>query len=410
MNIVYLQCNMQMNQELLHPFDGTTVIGAVVRKFEQQRGEIVLVADLYDCAENKELVSYLRQLDVNVRISPISNITHRLVDFCETLETDSYIIRISGSQVLLNMDYFNTILAKMTAQECDYFHDKHNDGQVPEVVRASVILKNKDVVKKCHRYYEAFEQISGLRELKFAYPAMPIKIEAKNKSMVSILEQYNSDLIHLAEKVKDVVYRIGSDSYSYLTASGYLQTLITNELYDGEKKPIPWYTYPMIEFLKDRLQKNMNVFEYGCGFSTMFYSERVAHVISIEHDYGWYQKINEVRPENVKLQHITFEKNGSGGGYAKEYSEAVLKYHEAFDVICIDGRDRCRCAKNSIPALKKDGVIIFDDTDREAYHEAYQYLKTAGFKRLDFKGLIPSMLYKDGTTSIFYRTDNCFNL
>lgn len=408
MNIVYLQCNMQINPNLLRPFGGTTVIGTVVKKFERYISEIALVADMYDCAENMELISYLRELGVRVRVSPISNITHRLIDFCETLEADSYIIRVSGSQILLNMEYFSTILERMTAEDCDYFREKYNDGQVPEVVRSSVILKNKDIVKECSRYYEAFERIPDLRELKFAYPAMPIRINAVNQSMISLLARYNSDLTNLEERVRDAVYKMGSDSY--LTASGYVRTLITNELYDCENKPVPWYTYPMIEFLKDRLKKNMNVFEYGSGFSTLFYSERVKHVVSIEHDYGWYQKIQEVRPENVELQHIKLDKIGNGGGYTKEYSKAVLKYHEEFDVICIDGRDRNRCAKNSIPALKRDGVIIFDDTDREQYNEAYQYLQAAGFRRLDFKGLIPSLLDKKGCTSIFYRAENCFGL
>lgn len=401
MNIIYLQCNMQLNRNLLHPFADTTVIGAVVKKFARET-EMLPVADVYDCAENVELISHLRSLGVQVRVSPISDITHRLLDFCETLEGDLYLLRVSGAQVLLNMDYVHTILEEMTAQDCDYFYAENNDGQVPEVVKASVILQNRDIIRECARYYQAFERIPDLKALAFSYPAMPIRVQATDRAMISILERYASNQELLRKRIRDVIYKAGSGSY--LTSSGYLQSLIENELYDSEMEPVPWYTYSMIALLKERLRKDMKVFEFGSGYSTLFYVKRVRSVISVEHDYDWYHKIAAEKPANADIQYVELEYGGA-------YSKTIQHYHEEFDVICIDGRDRCNCARNCVPALKQDGVIIFDDTDREQYKEAYQYLKESGFKRLDFKGLIPALIYPaEGSTSIFYREDNCFGL
>jgi len=40
-----------------------------------------------------------------------------------------------------------------------------------------------------------------------------------------------------------------------------------------------------------------------------------------------------------------------------------------FDVILVDGRDRVRCALQSIPKLKKNGIMLIHDFwNREKYH------------------------------------------
>lgn len=402
MNIVYIQCDMRMNSNLLCPFAAATVIGIVVEKFRDREG-ITVVADMYDCIENAELVHYLRSLGVDVRLSIEDDITRRLINFCETLKENGYIIRISGSQVLLNMEYFQLILDEMTRKDKDFFYCKYNDGQVPEVVKSSLIVQYKDTIKEYARYYQALEIIPDLDDLKFSYPAMPIKVCASNKSMISIIERYycSGNIDALEDRIREVVYRMGSRSY--ITASGYVQTLIDSELFDSNRKPIPWYTYSIIYFLKTRLRKDMTVFEFGSGSSTMFFSNHVQSVISIEHDYQWYQKVISDKPENVTIQYVQLE-------YGGDYSKAISKYSNNFDIVCIDGRDRCNCAKNCVSALKQDGVIIFDDTDCVQYTEAYQYLKAQGFKQLEFCGLIPSLIYPNGSTSIFYRLNNCMGI
>jgi hypothetical protein len=49
-------------------------------------------------------------------------------------------------------------------------------------------------------------------------------------------------------------------------------------------------------------------------------------------------------------------------------------------------------------------LIIFDNSDRQAHRPALDALDRAGWKRLDFFGLIPAYLYKN-CTSIFFRDD-----
>ena len=76
-----------------------------------------------------------------------------------------------------------------------------------------------------------------------------------------------------------------------------------------------------------------------------------------------------------------------------------------FDIIVIDGRHRVLCARYALEALKPDGIIVWDNTDRDRYREGYAYLESQGFQRRDFDGMGPINNFA-WRTSIFYRPGN----
>jgi len=171
---------------------------------------------------------------------------------------------------------------------------------------------------------------------------------------------------------------------------------------DANGKPVPWITYPAIEFLKKRIHKDMSVFEYGCGGSTLWWASRVKQIVSVEHDKDWYQRILPTVPNNVVLEHVELK-------YGGEYSKKILSYKSSFDIVVIDGRDRVNCATNSIDALKPGGVIVWDNSDQKEYQHGCQALIDKGFKKIEFVGLAPIANWK-AETGIFYRQDNCLGL
>jgi len=120
---------------------------------------------------------------------------------------------------------------------------------------------------------------------------------------------------------------------------------------DKQGNPIPWVTYPFIEFIEGRLKNNLEVFEYGSGNSTFWYAKRVKYVTSVEHDRDWYEKIKSNLPENVSL----FYKELVYGG---DYSRFILFQNKKFNIVSIDGRDRVNCIIHSINAITEDGIII----------------------------------------------------
>ncbi|MFM8005058.1 MAG: hypothetical protein ACKO86_08950, partial [Dolichospermum sp.] len=80
---------------------------------------------------------------------------------------------------------------------------------------------------------------------------------------------------------------------NYLQTSGWLNSLYSGKPINEEAKPIPWYT-PAIEFIENKIDSNFRVFEYGSGNSSLWWSERVSQVISIESDTNWFGYIKPV--------------------------------------------------------------------------------------------------------------------
>ena len=187
---------------------------------------------------------------------------------------------------------------------------------------------------------------------------------------------------------------------NYLKSSGWINSLIHNKPVDEYSNPIPWYTYPAIEFIETKINKNFIIFEYGSGQSTFWWADRVKSVYSVEHDPAWYLQLKNV-PQNVRLSLI--EKD-------KEYANDILKYPDhSFDIIIIDGIIRNKCAKTCVKKLKQNGFIIYDNSDKHENYDGINFLMSSGYKRIDFYGLIPSYTYKN-CTSVFFINDEFLTL
>lgn len=188
----------------------------------------------------------------------------------------------------------------------------------------------------------------------------------------------------------------------YLHDRGWLVSVQRQQSVDVAGRPIPWITYPCLSFLKQRLNKQMAVFEYGSGNSTLWWAEHVGRVTSCEHDLGWYQKMKPRIPPHVELRCLALE-------YGGDYSREILNYPAQFDIVIVDGRDRINCLRNAPAALRNDGVIILDNSDRTAYGQGIAFLRQEGYRQLDFHGMGPINAYPS-CTSIFYREQNCLGI
>ena len=136
--------------------------------------------------------------------------------------------------------------------------------------------------------------------------------------------------------------------------------------------------YPVITLIQGRLNKNMRLFEYGSGYSTLFFAKLVGDVVSVEYDLTWYEKISKELPKNAR---VMFVKNDVDGSYCR----AIHQVHEFFDVVVVDGRDRVNCIKQALAKLNESGVILLDDSQREDYKEGIDHTVRQGFKRLTLK-------------------------
>ncbi len=189
-----------------------------------------------------------------------------------------------------------------------------------------------------------------------------------------------------------------------------LDFITWNRLRRGETTPLedhlPWMTISSIRFLNKILKPGMNVFEWGMGGSTLFFLDRGANVISVEHDPDWYQKtidkvgsrlqwsprlvIPEIggEPQNVE-KWSTYETSDESlrTFRFKAYATEIDAYpNEYFDLVLVDGRARPSCLHHALTKVAKNGYLLLDNAERETYQEEADAVLGSGFCRLDFSG------------------------
>lgn len=166
--------------------------------------------------------------------------------------------------------------------------------------------------------------------------------------------------------------------------------------------PLPWMNYNTISFLEARLSKDLSLFEYGSGSSTLFYADLVGEVVSVEDDLRWYNRFKDQLPSNVKLIHYPQDDK-------EVYVESIGRQGRNFDVVIVDGSHREACVLYAQQYLSDKGVIIRDDTQGAPTRPEIEQLCSNGFKRLDFEGLKPGGIRAFRTT-ILYRSNNCLGI
>ena len=198
-----------------------------------------------------------------------------------------------------------------------------------------------------------------------------------------------------------VRYLVG-DRNSYLHTTGWIRSLQEHRPVARDGTAVPWMNYSMVALLRDRLTKDLRLFEFGSGYSTSFYAQLVGSVTSVEYDEAWVGIVRKTLPANVEL---LYQPSDTDGKYCRVGRSSGVSY----DVVIIDGRDRVNCIKQSIEALTDRGVIVLDDSERAEYQDGADYAIAKGFSALPIEGLKPTGNGIDRTT-LFYRRDNCLGI
>ncbi|QDH79806.1 class I SAM-dependent methyltransferase [Echinicola soli] len=187
---------------------------------------------------------------------------------------------------------------------------------------------------------------------------------------------------------------------SFIYETGWVYSIQIRGVINDLGDPIPWMNYSFIEFIKNRLSPSMDVFEYGSGYSTIFFSKYVKSIISVEYDKEWYDRIKPLVPLNSTVIYRSLDTN---------YVSSIRIFKKSFNIIIIDGRRRNDCLITCLESLNENGVVIFDDSFRSRYQESFALMNKMGFRWLDFYGFKPGA-YKMAQTTVFYRDNNCLEI
>lgn len=187
---------------------------------------------------------------------------------------------------------------------------------------------------------------------------------------------------HWAEKILD-------DNF------GHNKSNLEKKSIDKNQQPLPWYTYPAIEFINQLDLSDKYVFEWGSGNSSIYYSNVAKEVISVESDKYWYDIVKRYPRSNGK---VIFRNE-------HDYPNVICDLGRKFDIIIIDGLKRVICAQIGPDFLADGGMIILDNSDW--FIEAGDILRDTDLIQIDFSGFGP--INKYSWTTSFFLTRN-FNI
>jgi hypothetical protein len=176
---------------------------------------------------------------------------------------------------------------------------------------------------------------------------------------------------------------------------------------------VPWLTFNAIDELRRRLPPNAVVFEYGSGGSTLFWLKHRAHCTSVEHDARWFALVRQrvgsnarhdyrLVPPDAEQPARTDQDAADPKAYRsidaafrqhtfKAYARQIDEFPNGhFDVVLVDGRARPSCLMHAAPKVKRGGLLILDNAERDYYTaQAKSYLRD--FERAEFFGAGPSV-------------------
>jgi hypothetical protein len=178
---------------------------------------------------------------------------------------------------------------------------------------------------------------------------------------------------------------------------GYPQSAIRMRSVSRHGVPLPWYSYPCIEFLAQLSFSGRRVLEFGGGQSSAWWGARAESVFTIECEVEWAERIKSFSPRNVRVAVVEY----TSGAECVAGASAALRGQEAFDLVIIDGMMRLDVIPLAKEMLAPAGAIICDNATSLGC-EYWPILAGSGFSRVDFHGVAPGVIHPD-CTSIYFR-------
>lgn len=185
---------------------------------------------------------------------------------------------------------------------------------------------------------------------------------------------------------------------------GWQNALISNNIIDENGEIMPWYCYSAVHFISSKINNTISIFEYGAGFSSIFYAKRCKKVCSIETKIDVKNEIDQFAlKSNIANLNITLQED------QELFADEINKIDFTPDIVVVDSFKRHECIIQSINVVNEKGVIILDNSERVQYQRSFDLMSSNGYKHITFKGIKPQCLNFSYTT-IFYKQNNIFDI
>lgn len=126
----------------------------------------------------------------------------------------------------------------------------------------------------------------------------------------------------------------------------------------------PWLTHPAIDEIKSWELADKQVLEYGAGMSTLWWAHKCKHVISIEANEGWFDKLQNhpVRQTYHNLE-IFLRVCNEGDQSKIDFYTAIPDTYRP-DIVIVDGILRYECILKAM-TLPRPLTLIVDNWQQD---------------------------------------------
>ena len=148
----------------------------------------------------------------------------------------------------------------------------------------------------------------------------------------------------------------------------YIRARTRQVLLQRRNPDAPWLTSESVHLLDSMLQPTDIGAEFGSGRSTLWLAQRCAHLISVEHDQVWHEKVLSAlaleRITHVDYQCHPLDESEAHGERSAYAQVAQCLPPESMDFALVDGVYRDYVTLFLLPKIRIGGMLIIDNVNR----------------------------------------------
>ncbi|MGC4896228.1 hypothetical protein [Micromonospora sp. DT31] len=125
----------------------------------------------------------------------------------------------------------------------------------------------------------------------------------------------------------------------------------------------PWLTPRATELLDQMLLPTDRGLEFGSGWSTRWFAQRIHHLVSVEHDQTWHHAVSQQLKDDAvdNVDHVFVPETDGGGS---EYVGVAARFaDQSLHFVLVDGIYRDHCARRALPKIAAGGMLVIDNVN-----------------------------------------------
>jgi hypothetical protein len=153
--------------------------------------------------------------------------------------------------------------------------------------------------------------------------------------------------------------------------------------YERKHPDTPWLTPQANQILATALLPTDVGIEWGSGRSTGWFSKKLQHLTSIEHDAQWYNRV-KAQLAQVGAGNVTYLQKTLDGQADSPYVQAAHAFADgSLSFALVDGELRKECLSAVIPKIAAGGLLVLDNANWYIDHPSRSPDSRSGKGHLD---------------------------